>query len=698
MRTKSRRENLLNMFGWGIMAAILANLSVYIPGLEGGVSDLREIPALSGIAFVSNIWYAIGIGVLAACGGPYDKSFPITLTIHLFSIPISYLIYSYLTKKVRSSIIHPFAIFLFVLLVYILLFAPSFVVASHIFNSTPLSDIVLTYKKFIEGVITEALISAIMVTLIVTIKFNSDKSWLQFNYLQIALRKNVIRTMWRLDQNDQMIFHTEYNTVISVFGQNSCSFEEFCSKFAQYTTNEKQNALIEGLRALRNGERSDFQLAYPLAVPGEDKRWILIQGVLEDPKSHYANKPVIGFSIDITDYQNTLEQNKELQDQLMQTQKMQSIGLLAGGIAHDFNNLLTIINGYSDILKEEIPNTGDLKSYVDGISDAGEKAAKLTAQLLAFSRKQIYEPKPVNLNLIILDLKEMLSRLINEDIDIRIELDDNIKLIEADTNQLEQILINLMLNARDAVNELEKSDGKVITIKTENILFDEKHIKQYPNMVPGRYVALSISDNGIGMSKETKEQIFEPFFTTKGQGVGTGLGMSTVYGIVQQNGGAIQVDSEEGKGTTVKLNWIVTERLNNHSTTDKYKIEKGEEAPILLVEDNEALKKFVTLSIQKLGYQVKNASDGVEALKILKDGYNPIMVLTDIVMPRMDGYELAKNIELLYPGMEILFMSGYTDQHIVHDGQLEKDINFIQKPYTIKQLAKKIREILDENV
>jgi signal transduction histidine kinase/CheY-like chemotaxis protein len=696
MYIKSQSENLLNMFGWGIMAAILANLSVSIPGIEGGVSDMREIAAIAGVAFISNWWYALGIGLLASCGGPYDDSLSFTVFMHITTIPASYFLYHKVIKKIESSLLNSIATFCMILLIYVLLFSSSFAVASLIFNSVPFSDLFSVYKDFLLGVKAESLLTAIIATLIFTIKFNADKSSHNFNYLQVALHSNVIRTMWCLDQNDKLTFFTNLDTISSIFGRNSCSLSEFYTSFVKYSNQEKHDQLQHYLERMREGEIDNFELAYPLAVPGEAERWILIKGIVDEKASNRRTKTILGFSIDITDFHNTLEKNKALQNQLLQTQKMQSIGLLAGGIAHDFNNLLTIINGYADILKDEIKDdTGELESYVEGISDAGSKASKLTAQLLAFSRKQIYTPKSVNLNTIITNLENMLTRLISEDINIDIRLDKQIKLIEADTNQIEQILINLILNARDAINDCPESKDKSIAIETKDTLIDNDHARD-SEIPPGRYVVLSVRDNGAGMSEKVLEHIFDPFFTTKGKNVGTGLGMSTVYGIVQQNGGFIKIESSEGEGATVTITWPVSEKINTHITTDRHKIVPSGKEPLLLVEDNEELKKFATLSIQKLGYQVKSASNGVEALEILDEGYKPLLVLTDIVMPKMDGYELGKKLKEKYPEMKILFMSGYTDNYIAKNGQIDSDIHFLQKPYTIKKLSNLIREILEE--
>jgi len=697
MHLKSRNENLINMFGWGIMAAVLANLSVRIPGIEGGVSDMREIAAIAGVAFLTNWWYALGLGLLAAAGGPYDDSLPFTFFMHIITIPATFFLYHKIVRKVQSTLLNPIVTFCMVLAIYATLFSSTFVLASFIFNSAPISDIFSLYKTFLIGVKTESFLTAIIATLVFTIKFNADKSSHDFNYLQVALQSNVIRSMWRLDQEDRLTFFTNLDTISSIFGENSCSLEEFYHNFLNHSTKEKHDQLRYYLQRMRKGDLHQFELAYPLSVPEQSEKWILIKGMIDEKEQDDTAKIILGFSIDITDYHNTLEKNKTLQDQLLQTQKMQSIGLLAGGIAHDFNNLLTIINGYADILKDEIKDDEDaLKSYAEGISAAGEKASKLTSQLLAFSRKQIYDPKPVDLNKIIIDLEQMLIRLISEDINIKIQLDKKIKLIEADYNQLEQILINLVLNARDAINDLPNIKNKKIIIETKDVIIDNAHYSKHPEVPPGRYVLLSVHDNGAGMSKEIMEHIFEPFFTTKGEGGGTGLGMSTVYGIVQQNGGFIDIQSKEKKGTVVAINWRVSNASHGHTTTDRHKIVPSGKEPLLLVEDNEELKKFTTLSMQKLGYQIKSASDGIEALEILEEGYRPLLVLTDVVMPRMDGYELGKNLDQKYPDIKILFMSGYTDNQIVNNGQIDGNIHFLQKPYTIKKLSNIIREILEE--
>jgi signal transduction histidine kinase/ActR/RegA family two-component response regulator len=686
------------MFGWGIMGMVLANLSVCIPGTEVGISGLGEIAAISGVAFLSSWQYALGLALLVACGGPYDDSLTFTFFMHIITIPATYFLYHGVVKKIQSSIVNFIATFTMVILVYVLIFGSTFTVATLIFNSLSPADIPSIYIKFLAGVKFEAFLTAIITTLICAIKFNADKSLYDFNYLQVALQSNVIRTMWRLDQDDKLTFFTNLDTITSLFGKNSCSLDEFYHSFIKYANREKYHQLKNNLEIMRKGLIKQFELVYLLSVPGRAEKWVLIKGVIDKKEPDGTAKTILGFSIDVTDYHNTLEKNKKLQDQLLQTQKMQSIGLLAGGIAHDFNNLLTIINGYADILKDEIPSDNDeLRSCAEGIGDAGKKASKLTSQLLAFSRKQIYDPKSVNLNVIITNLEKMLTRLINEDIQINLQLAKNIKLIEADTNQLEQILINLVLNARDAINDVPEIKDKKITIKTENILVTHETSSKYFERAAGEYVLLSVCDNGSGMSKEVLEHIFEPFFTTKGKEVGTGLGMSTVYGIVQQNNGFLDIESQEGRGTTVTINWSVSQTAMGGSTTDKHKILPSGEESLLLVEDNEELKKFTTLSIQKLGYKVRNAADGVEALQILKEGYRPQMVLTDVVMPKMDGYELSKALREKYPDIKILFMSGYTDNDIVNNGQIDSNIHFLQKPYTIKQLSNIIREILEEN-
>jgi len=389
-----------------------------------------------------------------------------------------------------------------------------------------------------------------------------------------------------------------------------------------------------------------------------------------------------------------------LQQQLMQSQKMESIGMLAGGIAHDFNNILTAINGYAEILSLKMKENDPLKKDVQGIINGGQRAINLTRQLLAFSRKQHIKPKVIDIDLIITELDKMLRRLIGEDIDLVTTLLPNTKRIKADPSQIEQILINLTVNARDAINQrTSRAAEKKITIETGEEYLDKDYIKSHPGFKEGDYSVVSISDTGIGIKDEIKEKIFEPFYTTKKVGEGTGLGLSTVYGIVKQNNGFIYVYSEPDKGTTFKIYWpqadqeIQSDLLSDSDLTRK--IKSGHET-ILFVEDDLEVRKYATKALNSIGYNIIEAENGKKALEILgKDNLNIKLLVTDIVMPEMGGKELAEIIKKIQPSMKILFTSGYTDNHLVHNGTLEDEINYLQKPYSLQSISYEIRNILD---
>jgi PAS domain S-box-containing protein len=404
---------------------------------------------------------------------------------------------------------------------------------------------------------------------------------------------------------------------------------------------------------------------------------------------------VIGFRgirRDITERKKAEEEREKMAEQLQQAQKMESIGRLAGGVAHDFNNLLTAIIGNVELALMDEKQTEALQERLEDVRLASEKAAMLTQQLLAFSRKQVLQPKIINLNNIVLDVKKMLGRLIGEDIEIQTFLAPDLGQVEADPGQLEHVIINLAVNARDAL-----PNGGRFTIETVNIELDESYAAGHLGVMPGSYVMLSVSDNGIGMSPDVRAQIFDPFFTTKEKGKGTGLGLSTVYGIVKQSKGNVWVYSEEGRGTTFK---IYLPRVDKEAVEEKKKELPGEvrsgTETILVVEDDESLRHLVVDVLQRYGYTVLSAKDGPEALALYTNAEAPIhLLLTDVIIPGMNGKELAERLAEIQPNLQTLFMSGYTDNAIVHHGILDKGIAFLQKPFTPEVLARKIREVLD---
>lgn len=385
---------------------------------------------------------------------------------------------------------------------------------------------------------------------------------------------------------------------------------------------------------------------------------------------------------------------KKLEDQLAQAQKMEAVGLLAGGMAHDFNNLLTAITGYSEIMMLDLADNDPLRRHAEEIMNAAEHGASLTSQLLAFSRKQILQPRVIDFNLIVTDMDKMLRRLIGEDIDLVTCCSEELGLVKADPGQIEHILMNLAVNARDAMPQ-----GGKLTIETADVFLDEAYAQSHVEVNPGPYVMIAVTDNGLGMDAAKLARIFEPFFTTKESGKGTGLGLAMVYGIVKQSGGHIWVYSEPGRGTTFKIYFPrVAEGLTAAAPRPRRELLKapGGWETILLVEDDAALRKLMSKALQRYGYQVWEAANGGEALTICEKQNGPIhLLLTDVVMPQMGGGELAARAASLRPEMKVLFMSGYTTNAIVHHGVLDEGINFVQKPVKVLSLLQKVREVLE---
>jgi PAS domain S-box-containing protein len=397
---------------------------------------------------------------------------------------------------------------------------------------------------------------------------------------------------------------------------------------------------------------------------------------------------------DITLIQRAEEEKAALAEQLRQSQKMEAIGRLAGGIAHDFNNLLTVIRGYSQLSLMDLQENEKLRGNLEEIQKATQRASDLTHHLLAFGRRQIMEMKILDLNTLLKDLDKMLHRVIGEDIGLTYLLSDDIGKVRVDPGQMEQVILNLAVNAKDAM----PSGGK-LTIETSNAELDEAYAHAHIGSKPGRYVMMSVSDTGLGMSPEVKERAFEPFFTTKEKGKGTGLGLSTCYGIVKQSGGNIWAYSEPGRGTTFKIYLPRMDgSLKEAKEEDKVaEILKGTET-ILAVEDEIEVRKLVAEILKGQGYTVIEASNGEEAVKVAREnvGKKIHLLLTDVVMPGMSGRELAAMLGLRHPSMKVLYMSGYTDNAIVHHGVLEEGVNYIQKPFTLDALARKVREVLDQ--
>ncbi len=413
--------------------------------------------------------------------------------------------------------------------------------------------------------------------------------------------------------------------------------------------------------------------------------WITLEivgsNLLHDP----AVKSVVMNIRDIT------ERNK-LQEQLRQAMKMEAVGRLAGGIAHDFNNLLTIIIGNLELARRGLNPIDPLAQYLNEVNNAAGSAVSLTRQLLAFSRKQIIEPKVLQLNDLIGNLHKMLVRIVGEDIELRTLLGKELGSVKIDPGQFEQVLVNLVVNARDAM-----PDGGRLMIETSNVDLDENYCSYHPQARPGKFVLLAVSDTGAGMSDEVKEHIFEPFFTTKDLGRGTGLGLAMIFGLVQQAGGSIEVYSEIGHGTTFKIYLPrFAERAEKLVKDEPASTLPAGNETVLLVEDESSVRQVALMILKELGYKVLSAPNGGEAFMLAEKHTGSIdLLMTDVVMPGMNGRELAERLLALHPEMKVLFTSGYTEDVVVHHGVLEKNLNFIGKPYTPQSLARKMREILD---
>ena len=468
---------------------------------------------------------------------------------------------------------------------------------------------------------------------------------------------------------------------------------------------------LPGLLAAEERSARDngtFNYEFQIRVPGGDIRWISLNasvciqpdscgvgdGILMDITARKkAEEEIVRLNQDLE--QRVLERTAELrqaEEQLHQSQKLEATGLLAGGIAHDFNNLLGVILGYGESLLDQLQENDPRHMEVGEILNAGGRAAGLTRQLLAFSRKQALQPEAISLNDVVCHIEKMLNRLIGEDIALQTSLADDLWLVMADMGQIEQVIMNLVVNARDAMPQ-----GGSLTISTTNVELDEHDVRQHVDTQTGPHVMLAISDTGCGMDEATMARIFEPFFTTKEIGKGTGLGLATVYGIVKQSGGTIDVASELGCGTTFR---ILLPRL----TARECSLRKGS-APsaacgqgelVLMVEDDPHLRKLLQRRLVGLGYTVQSAANGEEAIHAVEEqGLRPNLLLTDVIMPGISGTLLAERLEKIQPGLKVLFMSGYTDDKVILNGVRDTHLRMLGKPFDTAALASMIRTQLD---
>jgi PAS domain S-box-containing protein len=452
------------------------------------------------------------------------------------------------------------------------------------------------------------------------------------------------------------------------------------------------NPNLEEVEAFRRDELEVMDSGREKVVPEEvitdaagKRRWLYtIKRPLLGPDG-VANQ-ILGVATDITD-------RKQAEEQLRQSQKIEAIGQLAGGVAHDFNNLVGVIIGYSDLLAKDLGPQHPATRRVEQIHKAADRAAALTRQLLAFSRKQVLQPKVLDLNVVVADFGTMLHRLIPEHIHLVTALQEGLGRVKADPSQIEQVIVNLAVNARDAMPQ-----GGRLILETTNVDFDDSYLRTHPGARPGPQVMLAVSDTGYGMDRQTQARIFEPFFTTKEPGKGTGLGLSTVYGIVKQSGGYIMVYSEPGRGSAFK---VYLPRVEEEVEAPGREVPAATPRPaasetVLLAEDEGALRAIIREILEDGGYTVLEAATPDEALSIAHAHEGPIqLLLTDVVMPRMSGRQLAHQMAALRLGLKVLYMSGYTDEAVMHNGVLEQGAEFVQKPFTADALLDKVRRVLD---
>lgn len=430
---------------------------------------------------------------------------------------------------------------------------------------------------------------------------------------------------------------------------------------------------------------------FALRIRHDDGTFRVLEGLATNLLSDPAVAGIVINARDVSERQQAEQALRERDEQLRQAQKLEAIGRLAGGVAHDFNNLLTVINGYSEFLLSALDSNDPRHTYAKNVRDAGEHAADLTKQLLAFGRKQLLRPAVLNLNSIVRDTERILRRVIGEDIELVCTLDPAVGGVEADPHQLHQVLMNLCVNARDAMPQ-----GGKLTITTGNLVVATPQVAGAgAHAPPGQYVTLAVRDTGLGMEEATQQRVFEPFFTTKELGKGTGLGLATVYGIIRQSGGYIGVESVVGQGTTFCVYLPQAARpAASESVVASTPSPSGTET-ILLVEDETAVRRLAVTSLRSYGYAVIEAADASEALRLFSDRDEPIhLLLTDVVMPGLNGVELSKRLRSLDPQLKVVFVSGYADSVILRHGATDAGVNFLQKPYRPAMLASKVREVL----
>ncbi|HBC87511.1 MAG TPA: hybrid sensor histidine kinase/response regulator [Lentisphaeria bacterium] len=487
--------------------------------------------------------------------------------------------------------------------------------------------------------------------------------------------------VWLLDK-DQRIVRCNRATAEFTGKENSEIVGKHCWEVIHNTEKPLTECPILRMNKSRQKESQELKIG---------NKWFLIKvDPIFDDKGKIRG--AVHIVSNITDRKLSEEEKLKLEEQLHQAQKMESIGRLAGGVAHDFNNLLTPILGYAELLKMDVPRLDPRRDQIEQIKNAADRAKDLTKQLLAFGRKQMLELKVINLRSVVENFGKMLKRTIREDINIVFDLPDNAGLVKADVGQVEQVILNLTVNAQDAMLK-----GGMLKIKIENTILASDDVKEYPDVMPGNYVCMSISDTGHGMDKAVMEHLFEPFFTTKQMGKGTGLGLSMVYGIVKQHQGHLQVVSELGKGTTFRIYLPIVQEQEEviiPSAPVKQSGRGGE--TVIIVEDNEMVGGIASLLLNNFGYRTIVFDKGEDCIRFIENGTDHVdLLLTDVIMPSINGKELYERVRGKRPSIKVLYMSGYDREVVAHHGIVGRGIHFLQKPFSAESLQEKVRETLD---
>lgn len=464
------------------------------------------------------------------------------------------------------------------------------------------------------------------------------------------------------------------------------SMEEFLESAHPDDLSDLKEIMSESLRTGR-----PFTCDHRIVLPDRSQKFVSARGEVVTNESGERVK-MVGTVQDVSDLKQTEQALRRSEDRLLQSQKMEAVGRLAGGVAHDFNNILTVIGGYCAMSMQTLDKSNPLQKNITEIQNASDRAASLTRQLLAFSRKQVLQPQVLQINEVVQNMEKMLRRLIGEDIELSTAFDLALGRVKADPGQLEQVIMNLAVNARDAMPR-----GGKLTISTSNVVIGHELKFRNRTLNVGEYVVLAITDNGVGMTEEVKAHLFEPFFTTKGLGKGTGLGLATCYGIISQSGGDIHVYSEPNCGTTFKIYLPRTDALLEPAMAAcASDMPTGNES-ILIVEDDPAVRKLAVVILRNCGYKIQESNNAFEALEVIRRNPNFDLVLSDVIMPQMSGKELSDKLRKQCPQTKILLMSGYTDDALAHHGVLDEGLLFLEKPFSPAKLARKVREIFDHS-